>query len=72
MLFVNVLSTIILAGSVGAIPFRVLSPQSKRDVNPALVPSFGWQSGVNPDGEYQNSIALRHRALTCLARHWKL
>lgn len=50
MLFVNVLSTTILAGSVGAIPFRVLSPQSKRDVNPALVPSFGWQSGVNPDG----------------------
>lgn len=50
MLFVNVLSTIILAGSVGAIPLRVLSPQSKRDVNPALVPSFGWQSGVNPDG----------------------
>lgn len=50
MLFVNVLSTIILAGSVVAIPFRVLPPQSKRDVNPALVPSFGWQSGVNPDG----------------------
>lgn len=50
MLFVNVVSTIILAGSVVAIPLRVLPPQSKRDVNPALVPSFGWQSGVNPDG----------------------
>lgn len=47
---VNVISTIILAGSVAAIPFRVLPPQSKRDVNPALVPSFGWESGVNPDG----------------------
>ncbi|KAG1730577.1 hypothetical protein EDB19DRAFT_1856163 [Suillus lakei] len=50
MLFINVFSTIILAGSVVAIPFRVLPLQSKRDVNPALVPSFGWQSGVNPDG----------------------
>lgn len=51
MLFnVNVISTVILAGSVAAIPFRVLPPQSKRDVNPALVPSFGWESGVNPDG----------------------
>ncbi|KAG2348586.1 hypothetical protein BDR05DRAFT_1056440 [Suillus weaverae] len=50
MLFVDVIFTIILAGSVAAIPFRVLPPQSKRDVNPALVPSFGWQSGVNPDG----------------------
>lgn len=50
MLFVNAFSIIILAGSVAAIPFRVLPPQSKRDVNPALVPSFGWQSGVNPDG----------------------
>ncbi|KAG2149292.1 hypothetical protein DEU56DRAFT_908985 [Suillus clintonianus] len=50
MLFVNVFSTIVLAGSVAAIPFRVLPPQSKRDVNPALVPSFGWPSGVNPDG----------------------
>lgn len=50
MLFVNVISTIILAGSVVAIPYRVPPRQSKRDVNPALVPSFGWQSGVNPDG----------------------
>ncbi|KAG1842650.1 hypothetical protein DFJ58DRAFT_731969 [Suillus subalutaceus] len=51
MLFVNVISTIILAGSVVAIPFRVPPPQSKRDVNPALVPSFGWQSGTgNCDG----------------------
>jgi hypothetical protein len=60
MLFVNVISTIILAGSVAAIPLRVPPPQSKRDVNPALVPSFGWQSGVNPDGEYENNIAFRH------------
>lgn len=22
----------------------------KRDVDPSLVPSFGWQSGINPDG----------------------
>jgi hypothetical protein len=65
MLFVNVLSTIILAGSAAAIPFRVLPPPSKRDVNPALVPSFGWQSGVNPDGEYKNNVARRHCALTC-------
>ncbi|KAG2158058.1 uncharacterized protein EDB93DRAFT_1334955 [Suillus bovinus] len=50
MLFVNVISAIILAGSVTAIPFRILPSQSKRDVNPALVPSFGWQSGINPDG----------------------
>lgn len=50
MLFVHVLTAITLAGSVAAIPFRVLPPQSKRDVNPALVPSFGWQSDVNPDG----------------------
>ncbi|KAG0706387.1 hypothetical protein DFH29DRAFT_1077039 [Suillus ampliporus] len=50
MLFVKVFLTVVLAGSVAAIPFRVLRPQSKRDVDPALVPSFGWQSGVNPDG----------------------
>ncbi|KAJ8593892.1 hypothetical protein M405DRAFT_785314 [Rhizopogon salebrosus TDB-379] len=31
-------------------PFRVIPPHSKRDVDPALVPSFGWQAGVNPDG----------------------
>ncbi|OAX43818.1 hypothetical protein K503DRAFT_43909 [Rhizopogon vinicolor AM-OR11-026] len=50
MLLVKVFSTVVLAGSVAAMPFRVLPPQSKRDVDPALVPSFGWQSGVNPDG----------------------
>ncbi|OJA12028.1 hypothetical protein AZE42_02051 [Rhizopogon vesiculosus] len=50
MLLVKVFSTVVLAGSVAAMPFRVLPLQSKRDVDPALVPSFGWQSGVNPDG----------------------
>ncbi|KAG1749122.1 uncharacterized protein EDB91DRAFT_1112577 [Suillus paluster] len=50
MLFVKVFSTVVLAGSVAAVPFRVLRPQSKRDVDPTLVPSFGWPSGVNPDG----------------------
>ena len=24
--------------------------KQKRDVDPSLVPSFGWQSGINPDG----------------------
>lgn len=56
MLFVYVLTALTLAGSIAAIPFRVLPPQSKRDVNPALVPSFGWQSGVNPDGEYKTTV----------------
>lgn len=56
MLFVHVLTALTLAGSIAAIPFRVLPPQSKRDVNPALVPSFGWQSGVNPDGEYKTTV----------------
>src|SRR6267154_2929895 len=63
MLLVKVFLTVVLAGSVAAIPFRVLPPQSKRNVDPALVPSFGWQAGVNPDGEYKNNIALRRCSL---------
>lgn len=58
MLLVKIFSIAVLAGSVAAIPFRVLPYQSKRDVDPTLVPSFGWQAGVNPDGECPNNIAL--------------
>jgi hypothetical protein len=58
MLLVKVFSTAVLAGSVAAMPFRVIPPHGKRDVDPALVPSFGWQAGVNPDGECLNNIAL--------------
>ncbi|EGO19901.1 hypothetical protein SERLADRAFT_401213, partial [Serpula lacrymans var. lacrymans S7.9] len=37
-----------LIGTVTAIPLNVL--HLKRNVNPALVPPFGWQSGIDPDG----------------------
>jgi len=59
MLFVKVFSTVVLAGSVAAIPFRVLRPHSRRDVDPNLVPSFGWQAGVNPDGECPSNITFQ-------------
>lgn len=30
----------------------------KRDVDPSLVPSFGWKSGINPDGSISVSGAF--------------
>ncbi|KAH7920837.1 hypothetical protein BV22DRAFT_1039336 [Leucogyrophana mollusca] len=48
MLFNQLFFALCLAGSVAAFPFRRFV--AKRDVDPALVPSFGWQAGVNPDG----------------------
>ena len=46
----------------------VASRPVKRDVDPSLVPQFGWQSGVNPTGEISfyyiaayNGVHVYHR-----------
>ncbi|KAH0828683.1 hypothetical protein J3R83DRAFT_3052 [Lanmaoa asiatica] len=49
MLFYKTLAILCWSHAVASIPLNA-NFQRKRDVNPALVPSFGWQAGVNPDG----------------------
>ncbi|KAH7915568.1 hypothetical protein BJ138DRAFT_1077245 [Hygrophoropsis aurantiaca] len=49
MLFYKYVFTLVLVGYVSAFPFGTFKA-AKRDVDPALVPPFGWKSGINPDG----------------------
>ena len=50
MLFYNTLAILCWSHAVASFPLNAIL-QRKRDVNPALVPSFGWQAGINPDGQ---------------------
>ncbi|KIJ62265.1 hypothetical protein HYDPIDRAFT_42037 [Hydnomerulius pinastri MD-312] len=49
MLFSKAFTVICLAHIAAAFPFD-FALRRKRDVDPTLVPSFGWVAGINPDG----------------------
>ncbi|KAI9566102.1 hypothetical protein HD554DRAFT_1224367 [Boletus coccyginus] len=49
MLFFKTLAILCWTHAVACFPLNG-NLQRKRDVDPALVPSFGWQAGINPDG----------------------
>ncbi|KAL4063771.1 hypothetical protein V8B97DRAFT_673491 [Scleroderma yunnanense] len=46
---VKIIGVVCLARVALAFPLS-LGIKPKRDVDPSLVPQFGWQSGINPDG----------------------
>lgn len=50
MLFLKTLAVFCCSHAVASFPLNG-NHQRKRDVDPALVPSFGWQAGINPDGQ---------------------
>jgi len=49
MLFFQTLAILCCGHAVASFPLD-RNLHRKRDVDPALVPSFGWQAGINPDG----------------------
>lgn len=49
MLFYKTLAILCWSHVVASLPLNG-NLQRKRDVDPTLVPSFGWQAGINPDG----------------------
>lgn len=64
-------TTAVIAAFVAAASAYPLSSLRPRDVDPAIVPEFGFQSGVNSTGEsrlFANSTSLSDEGL--LNRNW--
>lgn len=52
MLFYETIAVLCWVHAIASFPLNAnLKRNLKRDVDPALVPSFGWQAGINPDGQ---------------------
>lgn len=52
MFFYATIAILCWAHVIASVPLNLNSQRNlKRDVDPALVPSFGWQAGINPDGQ---------------------
>ncbi|KAG8221511.1 hypothetical protein J3R82DRAFT_1726 [Butyriboletus roseoflavus] len=49
MLFYKTLAILCWSHAIASFPLNA-NRQRKRDVNTTLVPPFGWQAGINPDG----------------------